>query len=69
MADRYLACDEADLDEQTGECSAAVWVTPPDIFADMPSVEDAGLIGGTMLVAVVTIRALILLFKPPKEIA
>lgn len=45
---KYAACDEANIDAVTGECSAIVWVDPPTFIPSL-SVEGAREIGGAIL--------------------
>lgn len=53
MTALYLACDSADVDEVTGECSAPIWAEGPTLFPPLTTTE--GLQIGFAIVGVWTI--------------
>lgn len=47
---KFAACDESNIDPETGVCSSVVWVDQPQLFPSI-SVDAAEQIGGAILLA------------------
>ena len=64
---RYLGCEETNIDTQTGQCLAEVWVEVPSWLDGAPTVEEAQTVGAAFFVSLLTLAVIKRLLKPQRE--